>query len=186
MHIIGSRIRHFPSVALLVLASLIAILILPAGARAGPYANSIVFKVKTSQGLGGTINYRKKYVGVKNDIEVDVNVVATCTGGPSSSTRAKEVSLSGAAHGNAYSDVFTLPPPGITETHSATVNFTPGGRLKRPPRLPRWRKATGTVQFTSEEEITDDETGNLAYIRRCDSGPVSFVTKSSRYAKLYG
>lgn len=134
-------------------------------AKTGP--NAIVFKIQTSQGIRGEIIYGER----RHQVIVEVDVITYCTNDMGSFTRQPEVNNDGRTRGNAFSDVEYNPlsTPTEWEKWTASADFRPPGRKRG---FPRWRKTTGTVQFTSSLQAFENE--------KCDSGPVSFVTTSAR------
>lgn len=152
-----------------------ALLLQPQGAEAAKKKNGIIFDIQTSQGINGRITYLKNYEGEgKNFAQLEIEVIRNCVGDFTGPERGFVI-LKGHTEGNGF---FFFSHPQNTATdqfqQSASGTFRPQGRRGG---LPKWRNASGNVR--SFRSIHDPFL-NVD----CDSGPVSFVTTSSRRARF--
>lgn len=164
------------AVALAGLALPAMALVAAQGAAAAKRANGIIFEIRTDQGIAGRLTYLKRYEGQgRNFVQLEVEVLLGCAGDFGSYNERTNVILQGRTRGNGFSaDFYPQNTPTDQFRHVASVRFGPSGRSGG---LPRWRKATGTVR--AMRAINDP------FVQvRCDSGPVSFETTSSRRARF--
>jgi hypothetical protein len=161
----------------LVIAALaVGLLAAPAPAGGGARKpNGIVFDIRTSQGIEGRITYLKHYEGEgRNFVQLEVEVLRTCTGEFGNYRERANVILQGHTRGNGFSRTRTQNSSTDSFRQRASVAFRPPGRSGG---LPRWRRASGSVRAF---RAIHDATTNVS----CESGPISFRTTSSRRVRF--
>jgi hypothetical protein len=156
--------------------SVLAVLLVPAPGVEAARKNGIIFEIETSQGIAGRLTYVKNYEGEgRNFAQLEVEVVRDCVDPVLGTTRERvPVILQGRTKGNGFSSDFTQNTATDQFQQTVSVRFKPKGRRVG---LPRWKKAVGSVRAfrAIHDPFLDVE---------CDSGPVDFVTTSSRRVRF--